>query len=377
MTYKEDSSIQGRVKEIEIKVERVRATLANKKWDALYIAKAEAFAWITAGGDSIITRYVENGVIGILITKNARYALTDSIEYPRVIDEEKLNELGFEVLSRPWYEDTTLDTITKIITKDGVLAADISIPGAHDASAEISKMQYSLLDNEIARYLHLGDVFSKCIEEVLCEVKPGDVEIDIVGRVNNAIWKHNIDAVLYLVAADERIYKYRHCIPTNKKVDKFLMICCNGRYKGLITKLTRFIHFGDIDENLLKQYNQTLEIENRMIKATTIGADNLDAFEVAKNSYEEFGYKDMWKVHHQGGPQGYTNGYYLITPNKHETVVENQCYCYNPSITGTKTEDAFIVTKDGPIMITEPKLFPKIKATIGNKEIVRPGIMVL
>jgi len=223
----------------------------------------------------------------------------------------------------------------------------------------------------------MGETFSRVLEELLADVRPGDMELDIVGRINNALWKHNIDTVLYLVAGDERIYKYRHCIPTENRIEKYMMVSCNARYKGLITKITRFIHFGKPSDALLRQYADTVEIENRMIAATKIGADNLDAYTAAVNAYEEMGYAEMWKNHHQGGPQGYTNGYYLITPDAHETVAENQCYCYNPSITGTKTEDAFIVTKEGPAMITKPISFPKIKAEVNGVEIERPGILVI
>ena len=371
-----DSSVQGRKKEIEVKLARVRQMLDTQGLSALYIAKCEGFAWITAGADSIITRYVETGCISALITKDKCYAITNNIEYQRALDEEKLDQLGFEVLSQYWYENKTMDYIKEIVG-DKPWGSDVPLPGAVDANQLISHMQYSLLDNEIARYLYMGETFSRVLEELLAEVRPGDVELDIVGRVNNALWKYNIDTVLYLVAGDERIYKYRHCIPTENKIKKYMMISCNARYKGLITKITRFVHFGKPDEAILKQYAQTIEIENRMIAATKIGTDNLAAYQAAVDSYEEMGYPEMWKVHHQGGPQGYTNGYYLITPEIHETVAENQCYCYNPSITGTKTEDAFIVTKDGPVMITKPISFPKMKAEINGAEIERPGILVI
>jgi len=374
--YVMDNSVQGRKKEIDAKLVRVRKMLDEQKLNALYIAKCEGFAWITAGGDSIITRYVETGCISALITKDKCYAITNNIEYQRALDEEYLDQLGFEVLNQYWYENKTNDYIKEIVG-DGPWASDVPMDGAVDATKLISHMQYSLLDNEIARYTYMGETFSRVLEELLADVRPGDVELDIVGRINNALWKLGIDTVLYLVAGDERIYKYRHCIPTENKIKKYMMVSCNARYKGLITKITRFIHFGKPTEELLKQYADTVEVENRMIAATQIGKSNLAAYQVAVDSYEEMGYKEMWKNHHQGGPQGYTNGYYLITPEMHETVVENQCYCYNPSITGTKTEDAFVVTKDGPVMITKPISFPKITSEINGVTVDRPGILVI
>ena len=376
--YKEDTSIAGRKAEIDIKVKRVTDALEKRGLDALYIGKQEAFAWITAGGDNIITRYVEDGVTAILITKDgARYAITNAIEYPRVLEEEKLDQLGFEVMTQPWYENHNAEYVRKIIGEKGTYASDVAMPGAEDANAMISEMQYSLVDNEIARYLWLGETYSAALESVLAEVRPGDMERDIVGRINNALWKLGIDTVLYLVAGDERIYKYRHCIPTENRIQKYMMVSCNARYKGLITKTTRFVHFGQPDEKLLKQYADTVEIENRMIAATKAGVDDLDVQNVGIAAYEELGYHEMWKVHHQGGPQGYSNGYYLVTKERHGIVQPNQCYCYNPSITGTKTEDAFIVSEDGPLMITKPITFPKMVSTVGGIQFERPGILVI
>ena len=58
-------------------------------------------------------------------------------------------------------------------------------------------------------------------------------------------------------------------------------------------------------------------------------------------------------------------------------TLENQCYCYNPAISGTKTEDAFVATKDGPVMITKPASFPKVVQEVDGIVFERPGILVI
>lgn len=373
----EDTSIKGRKDEIQIKLKRIHKVLDENNLDAMYILKQEAFAWITAGGSNVVTRYSETGVTAILITRTGQYAICNNIEKQRMIDEEKLEQLGFEVISQEWYENRNLEIVKSIIGDNSKFASDVPIGDAIDANIMIAKMQYSLTDNEIARYQHLGKVYSTVLEETLAEMYSGISEIDVVGYINKALWKKNIDAVLYLVAGDERIYKYRHCIPTEKKVEKLMMVSCNARYKGLITKITRFVSFGTPSDDFIKQYEDTLLVENRMIAATKIGVDDLVPFQVAIDSYEELGYHDMWKEHHQGGPQGYTNGYYLISENSHDIVQPNQCYCYNPSITGTKSEDAFIVTEDGPILLTYPVSFPVCESIVDGISLKRPGILCL
>jgi len=372
--YVEDKSIRGRFAEIEVKVENLRRDMERNGWDAIYVSKSEHFAWITAGGDNIVTRFVEAGVCAILITKTGRYFLCNNIETLRMIVEEKLPELGFEERSWFWYENRTMKVIHDLIG-GGRLAADIPLAGAADANPVLLDREKVLCDNEIARYLHLGRTFSEVIERFAATIRPGDTEIAIAGGLGKEMWAAGLEPVLFLIATDHRIYDYRHPIATDKKLEKYLMISCNCRYKGLVTKITRMAYFGDLPDELREQYGKTIEIENIMAGATKPGVDDLEIFELSKKLYADAGYPEMWRVHHQGGPQSYTNGFYLMTQDRHEVVRLNQCYGYNPSITGTKTEDGFIVTEDGPLFITFPVTFPALKSTINGVEYVRPGIL--
>jgi hypothetical protein len=58
-----------------------------------------------------------------------------------------------------------------------------------------------------------------------------------------------------------------------------------------------------------------------------------------------------------------------------ETVIENQCFCWTSSIAGTKSEDAFIVKADGPLMITKATVFPTLTITCGGRECVGPSLL--
>ena len=55
---------------------------------------------------------------------------------------------------------------------------------------------------------------------------------------------------------------------------------------------------------------------------------------------------------HQGGPCGYQGRDYLGSPTAPGVVLENQPFAWNPSITGTKSEDTILATVAGPEIIT-------------------------
>ncbi len=377
-TYIEDTSIEGRKAEINIKVDRVVNLLKQENLDALYLTRQSNFAWITAGSSNIVTMCTESGVASILITKDGgRYAITDAVEEPRMLEEQKLAELGFKVLSQAWYEKKNAEFIEDIVGSLDRVGADIPFGDAKMIQDKINPLRFSLTDNEICRYQYLGDHMSKALETYLTTVKPGMTEYEIAGGVAKAIWPDGIDQVLFLVASDERILKHRHAIPTGKAVEKSLMVSCNGRYKGLITTTTRMVYFGKAPEALLEQFRVTAEIENMMIEATKPGVDDLVPHFVGKKAYEDFGYGEMYFKHHQGGAQGYYNRNYLVSEDAHWVTQMNQCYCYNPAIDGTKSEDAFIATENGPLMITKPVVFPTITSTVNDVTFVRPHMLVI
>jgi hypothetical protein len=114
-----------------------------------------------------------------------------------------------------------------------------------------------------------------------------------------------------------------------------------------------------------------------MIAATRPGVDDLVPHMIGKEAYKEFGYEEMYYKHHQGGPQGYYNREYLVCELKHETTQLNQCYCYNPVVSGTKTEDAFIAMEEGALFITKPFSFPKLAVSAGGYTMERPGMLVV
>ncbi len=376
--YVEDTTIQGRREEIEIKVNRVIELLKSEDLDALYLARQSDFAWITAGANGVVTICVEDSVTSVLVTRDGqRYAITNVIEERRMKEEELLEELGFTLLSQEWYENKTEKFITDIVGSMDRVGSDVPFGKAKMIFDKIKPLHYSLTHNEICRYQYLGDHMSKALEGYLATVKPGMTEYEIAGGVANVLWPEKIDQVLFLVATDERIPKHRHAVPTSKKLEKSLMVSCNGRYKGLITTTTRMVHFGTPPAGLLDQFDLNAEIECRMIEATKPGVDELVPHRLGKQLLEEHGFGEMYFRHAQGGPQSYYNRYYSTSEAVHGIVQPNQCFCYQPVIDGTKTEDAFIATESGPLMVTKPFSFPKITKTVNGTTFERPGMLVV
>ena len=346
-----------------------------KGLDGVLLKKQANFSWLSAGGYNMVGIASETGVTSLLVTKTSRYVVANKIEMQRMLVEEGLGELGFQPLEFEWYVDREAEMVRKIVPDLSRVGVDMGFADAKNMDGEIKKLRYSLTENEVASYCFLGTKLSSALEKVMLGIRPGDKECEIAGRFGAELWKDRIDPTGIMVAADERVAMYRHPIPTQNMVKRYVMCCINARYKGLITTITRIMHFGKAATELKKQFAQNLELENRMIAATQVGKPMSAAFHTALAAYREYGFPEEWKLHHQGGSMGYYARDIKVVAETQDIVEENQAFCWNPSITGTKTEDGFIATSKGPIMISHPVVFPKVMQNIGGVHFVRPGML--
>lgn len=364
-----------RKEEIRIKERRVRDLMKSLELDGIIFKKQSNFSWFTGGGINMVPVCTEMGFSTILITNSEKYVIANRIEAVRNMEEENLQNFDFNLLEYEWFEfNREYDLIKKIVPSMNI-GCDLSVYSFRNIEPQIKEIRYSLLTSEIERYLWLGEKTSEAIESVLMEVEPGLTEAEITGELAKRLWRHRIDPVGYQAAADIRAYKYRHPIPTEKKLEKSLMLCVMARKWGLITTITRLLHFGDISEKFKKQYRDNVFIECEMIALTRPGEKTSKIFNRACDLYEELGYHDECKLHHQGGAMGYDVRDYICSSESKELVQTNQCFCWNPSISGTKSEDAFITMKDGFEFITKPVLFPKMEVMVDGITFQRPAIL--
>jgi len=373
----EDSSIEGRTSEIKEKLIRIRKGLEETGKEALLLTKHPNFSWITAGSKGFIANCFDSSAIAVLVTKTKLFAICNVIEANRIEEEDKLPELGFEMIVSRWQENKLESFVKDQVSSWDKVFCDSQVSGAVVDNKFILSVRLPFTKNEIARYLYLGEYLSRGLEEYLPTVKPGMTEYEICGGIANALWKYNVEQVMFLVSVDERADKYRHALPTQKKLKNNLLVSINGRYKGLITTTSRMVYFGKPKPDFVKQYKDCCDMETEIISMAAVGVDEIDLYEALRQAYIKRGYPTMFDKHGQGGCQGYWPREYMITPDSHHIIRKDTAYCFNPVIDGTKAEDAFIVQDDGVLMITRPISFPKRSYKLGKQTIERPDLLII
>ncbi len=356
--------------ELKIKLGRVRALMQEEKLDGIFLKRQDNFAWLTCGGRNYVGMG-ETGNCGLLVTVDKTYAITNDIESQRMKDEEHLEEMGFEVFSSVWHDTAFESNTLEKLVPSGLIGSDTG-----PLSNKIRLMRFDLTEAEIERYKKIGDDASLAMESAAMEIQVGQSEYEIAGNIMSKMEACGLEILSCMVAADERISLYRHPLPTGKKVKSRVQIGGNFRRNGLVICLTRYVYFEKPSDELIQQYRDTQLIDCTYMAASIPGHPYVEALEEGRALYKSLGYEREFNLHHQGGPIGYAGRDYRVGFDTPGVIADHQGFCWNPSITGTKSEDTIVRTKEGVIPITHPVLFPSVEIEVNGIKFLRPDLLV-
>lgn len=358
--------------ELETKLSKVYELLDRYQLDALYLQRVSSFAWITCGAASYINTATSTGEASALITRTARYVITNNIEAPHYDKEEKLKEQGWEFAVSPWYEPS--QAFTRL--SGGLqVGADVSLPGVTDLSAQVAELRLNLLPEEQARFREVARLSAQAMDSAVRAVRPGMNEYEIAARLAKETYNRKLLPIVNLIATDERIFGFRHPLPQAKNLEKYAMLVLCGRKYGLVASVTRLVHFGPLSDELKKKQEAVTQVDAEVISATRPGLTIREMFGNIQKAYARAGYPGEWQLHHQGGPAGYEPREFIATPDVSVRVAAGQAYAWNPSITGTKVEDTVLITDQGFEVMTEIPGWPMLEVVVDGKTIRRPRIL--
>jgi antitoxin VapB len=353
---------------------RVVEFLDARGFDGILLNRVDNFAWYTGGGECHVNTAAETGVGALLVRRDGATLITNNVEQPRLMEEE-LGGLGLAQEIRPWWQDD-LGPIVQQLAPDQKIACDTDVPGTIFAAADIGRLRWSLTPEEVRRYRALGKEVGEAIGEACMTVQPGMSEHEVAAALAAEHLRRGIQPIVVLIAADERLLKYRHPIPTGSKIRRAVMLVVCGRRSGLIVSTTRVVHFGPVPAELARKHAAIIAVDAAFIAATRVGARIGDVFKAGLDAYAAQGFPEEWKLHHQGGPTGYAARDYRAIESSDDVVLPNQAFAWNPSITGTKSEDTIIATPDGPEIISLSPGIPTREISAAGLRLRRHDILV-
>lgn len=369
--------------EITEKAERLKKMFAENKLGGVLINAQHNFAWLSGGKSNGINLSVEAGACFLFVRRDGKkFVLANNIEMPRILAEEISTE-DFEPVEFAWQEekasgDFLFERAKSLVEDNVILASDLFLHKEIRAVENlIARCRYELIDAEIERYRKLGTDAGAAIGNAIKIINAGETEIQIAEKVRNEIAKFNINPVVNLVGADERIERFRHPIPTENVWRKNLLIVVCAKRQGLIANLSRVVCAGEITDDLRRKTVATAYVFAKLLSETKAGQTGEQLYRITADAYAEKGFADEINRHHQGGATGYKTRDWLIHPNSRETVFPRQAFAWNPSITGTKIEETALVIGDQIEVITATPNFPQIVVEIEGREYLAPDVLSL
>ena len=369
--------------EIRAKTARILKLLAANDLGGVLINLQHNFSWLTAGGTNGVDLSSEAGSSALFVRNDGlRFVLANRIEMPRLLTEE-LPADEFEPIEFPWQEEKASpaflgDRARSLIRPGEVLGSDVVVgPPAFSIGAALARCRYRLTSSEIERFRSLASDAAQAISTLARTVSPGETEREIARRVDDALAAKRIRAVVNLVGADDRIQKYRHPVPTDRRWEKVLMMVVCARRGGLIASLTRIVYCGNPPDDLRRRTRAAASVNAQLLAATRPGVSGSELYRIAARAYAEEGYRGEEQLHHQGGASGYRTRDWVAHPACTESVELDQAFAWNPSITGTKVEETCIASADGVEVLTATPDWPQIPVTVSGREYLSPDVLCL
>jgi Xaa-Pro aminopeptidase len=360
--------------EISHKLDLLRDLADRKRLDAVLLQRVSSVAWATAGATAYVNIASSFAECALLVTRDEKFLITNNIEAPRLEQEQLLKKQGWNFQVAPWYEK---EVLPQIMIRGRKLGSDACYPGAVDLSGEVAQLRATLLPQEGQRFRILGQLTAKAMHSAARSVHPGQTEYEIAGLLAHEAEMRGVQATVNLVATDERIFHFRHPLPSSKKLERYAMLILCGRRFGLICSLTRLVHFGGLPAEVRQKSQAVAQVDAAMLTATRPGRSLGEVFNVAQRTYAQVGYAEEWKLHHQGGPAGYEPREVIATPGSSVKIMEGQVFAWNPSITGTKSEDSILINEAGFEVLTSIPGWPMQAVEISGQTVERPAILVV
>jgi Xaa-Pro aminopeptidase len=357
--------------------------LAAEGLGGVLLCAQHNFSWLTAGGTNGVDLSREQGACALLVRADGRrFLIASRIEMARMLEEETAGA-EFEPVEYGWEEEKArpslvADLASSLVGGGGAVGADLPLfAGLKTIEGAVARCRYSLTPPEVERFRSLGRDAGEVLGGFARTLRPGESEVEVARRMADALAARGMRSVVTLVAADERIGKFRHPVPTEKVWARVLMLVTCARRGGLTASLTRIVCAVPLPEELSRRTEAAARVNARLLAATVPGAKGSELYATGARAYAEESFAGEERLHHQGGAAGYRTRDWVAHPSSAETVQHGQAFAWNPSVTGTKVEETCVVNGEGVEVLTTSPDWPRIPVEIEGREYSSPGVLPL
>jgi Xaa-Pro aminopeptidase len=304
--------------------------------------------WLLCGRGRSVSTSAPASSYTVWIDENGARVLNQDIETSRVRQDERFDELGYEVQEYAWH---------------GPKPLPVALPSEDEIEKAIAPLRRHLSEDERERFRAVGASAGEAVQEVALSLNPDMNEYEVAGELARALRVRGFFPPVVLVASAERQLVHRHPVPIGERLGPHALLAVTAEREGLHASLTRIVSFGSPPEELVRLNRLAAEVDVAMLNASKPGTTLGQVLDVAADAYAERGFREEWRKHHQGGTTGYKGRETFATPGEQTQLTDSSAVAWNPSITGgAKSEDTALVSEDGFEVITRTPELPTVSA---------------
>ena len=172
--------------------------------------------------------------------------------------------------------------------------------------------------------------------------------------------------------------QFRHPIPTENIWKKILLIAVCAKRQGLIANLSRIICIGEISSELKRKTEAAAFVFARLLAETKPDRTGAELYKIAADAYCRKRFCQRNKSASSGRRNRLQNTRLGdSSEDRTKKFFDKQAFAWNPSITGTKTEETVLVSENKIEILTQTPDFPQISVEIDGREYISPDILSL
>lgn len=360
-------------KDFEIKLGRIRSYMSKYKYAGMILGRRDNFAWVTFGGDNKVFRSSFDGAAVLLITQKQVYLFAYSMDADRIMDDE-LDGLGIIKNEIKWFEGTPIERAVAFMEEKAVVS-DMSCNGVENKNQDIIDLHTPYTVWEKERYEKVGALMDKLFREVADKIEMGMTEQEAASVAAGVFEREKMIPKVLLIGSDERIAKYRHPLPSDKKIEKVMLLHVASERYGLHGNITRMICFGEVPEALEKDYellNQCCASTFSMLKP---GVHYQPILAARRKLMKQAGKEEEMDLHFPGAYTGYNiGGSEPVIAD--DAIKEDMCFDWFMTVKGAKIEELAMAAPTGGKVLSVAGYWPAKKYTVGDYSCELPIILV-
>jgi hypothetical protein len=358
--------------DVEAKQVRIANLLQEVGCEGLLVLEPENLAWLGSGAAA-------RGVLdpgeqpALYFSTDQRWVVSSNADSQRLFDEE-VDGLGFQLKEWPWHWGR--DQLLADLCQGRNVACDRPLGDCKQVGPRLQRLRRAVTPYEEACYRALGLIVSHALEATCRTMNAGESEREIAGQLSHRLLHRGAVPLHIAVAADGRSGLYPQHGFTSAPVRQSCVMEITARKYGLCAAASRAVCFGVPDAEFRKQHDAACKVCATYIASSWPDAMPRQVLGYGKRVYQITGFEHEWRLSPQGHLTGRAPVELNLTPKTEELFQANWPLTWRARVLSANSCDTFVITEQGPRLVTPPEMWPLKRIRVQGAEFFRPDLLL-